>query len=878
MTQIIHRLATAKCSSAPYLRLLLSTSALALSAAPALGQDSASDDSDDVIIVTGSALQNQAEIKTRREATAIVDSLSRDEIGALPDITIAESLRRITGVSTVYNDDVGQFASIRGTHPDFVPVTLNGLTLATTGDHGEGTRKVNLQVIPGEAVQQLSAYKTLSPDLDAGALGGLIDISTASAFDSSQSLFNVTVGASYSSYMEVPDDNSFGGDKNSPFGPSLSAVWAPRFGADESWGLVVTGMYEVRPRTQSNSAVTNRLYFNDAGKLTTPISEDWNGFAAPNSFVSHNYTNKFSKFGGTARLEYRPSERISSSLFGFAYFSDEQETRNTNRIYRLDQAQDQTENSGTIRVRNADMQWRYNSFERDQRGLQWLNDIEVGDRGHLSADLGYSYAWYRSWRPFVAFDYEAGTRLTYDLTNESVPFVLDNGNAFLDPANFTTNNHYEDVREATAHVYEGRIDYGFNNHQGDRGFGFAIGGSYRDMDMERDNSAIVYEEGTSLAGYAFIPDFNTPGYSHPALWLDRKRFYDEVVPGVTIDETESDHRTRINDYTYRERVAAAYLNGTFTSDILRLDAGARLDHVNFKADMAQVLDGVLQAKQVRYEGKDTNLLPYVTANLQLAPSLRIKAAASQTLGRPNPETIATVENIDQTELEITRGNPQIQPRKSTNLDLGIEYYFNGGQGMVTLTGFYKMIKDDIVAVSTQEIIDSETYTISQPINGEDTTYKGIEIGLINNSFGNIHHALEGLGASTNFIWTAGSTSYLENGELLKRDQLQYQSDISANAAVFYDLGNGSELRLAMNHQGRYVETFAANSWQDLYIEPFTTFDLTARWAVTPRLQLRLEGRNIFGADRQRNTGLNNEYYRAGLEVGNTWYLRANFRL
>lgn len=833
---------------------------------------------DNAIIVTGSALQNQAEIQVRREATAIVDSLSRDEIGALPDVTIAESLRRITGVSTVYNDDIGQFVSIRGTNPDFVPVTVNGLTLATTGDLGEGTRRVNLQVIPGEAVQQLRAYKTLSPDLDAGALGGLVDIVTASVFDRQRSLLSVTAGVSYTSYMDVPDDNSYGDSKDSPFGPSLSAIWSPRFGADDNWGLVVTGMYEVRPRTQSNNAIANRLYFNDAGEQTTPLSDDWNGFAAPNSFVSHNYTNKFTKFGGTARLEYKPSDRFHSSLFGFAYFSDEQETRNTNRVYRLDQAQEQTENTGTMRVRNADTQWRFNSFERDQRGLQWLNDVRIGDRGNLSVDLGYSYAWFRSWRPFVAFDYAAGSRLSYDLTNGSIPFTLDNGSAFLDPSNYVTNDHYEDVRESTAHVYEGRVDYGFNNLAGDRGFGFAVGGSYRDMDLTRDNSATVYENGTPLAGYAFTLDFNTPGFSHPALWLDQEGFYADVVPSVAINQAESDRRTRINDYAYREKVAAAYVNGSYTTGTLRLDAGVRLDHVRYTADMAQVMDGVLQPDQVRYKGKDTNLLPYATLNLSLSPSLRLKAAASQTLGRPNPETVATVEDIDRADLQITRGNPQIKPRKSTNFDLGVEYYFNGGKGMATLTGFYKKIRDDIVTVSSQQMINGEPYTVSQPINGEDTTYKGVEVGLINNSFGNVHYVLERLGASANFTWIDGSTSYMDNGELLERDRLQYQSDISANAAVFYDLGGGSELRLAMNHQGRYVEEFAANTWQDIYIEPFTTFDLTARLAVTPRLQLRLEGRNIFSANRQRNTGQDHEYFRAGLEVGNTWYLRANYRL
>ena len=48
--------------------------------------------------------------------------------------------------------------------------------------------------------------------------------------------------------------------------------------------------------------------------------------------------------------------------------------------------------------------------------------------------------------------------------------------------------------------------------------------------------------------------------------------------------------------------------------------------------------------------------------------------------------------------------------------------------------------------------------------------------------------------------------------------------------------------------------------------------------MTPQLQLRLEGRNIFGANRQRSTGLDAQYYRAGLEVGTSWFLRLNYRL
>lgn len=865
--------------------LLGGISALALLAGPVHAQEAELDgpEKESVqgpdIVVTGSALQTRAEIATRRKATAIVDTLSRDEIGALPDITIAESLRRITGVTTIYNDDIGQFASIRGTHPDFIPVTLNGLTLATTGDLGEGTRRVNLQVIPSDAVRQLQAYKSMSPDLDAGALGGLINIVTISAFDADRSKLSVTAGASYSSYMGVPDTNSGGDRKNSPFGPSVSAMWAPRFGADQAFGLSVTGFYEVRPRTQSNDAITNRLYYTSAGIATTPEAANWNGIAVPDSFVSHNYTNKFTKYGGTARLEYKPSDRFYTSLFGFAYFSKEQETRNTNRVYSLDAPLNTTETTGTVRVRNADSQWRYNTFVRDQRGVQWKTLADIGDRGKLSADLGYSYAYFESERPYVAFVYKPNTRLSYDIDNTDQRFVLDNAAAYTNPANFKTGSLYRDWRRATENMYEGRLDYNFNTGTSDRGFGFAVGGDYRSFDLSRDNSATYYKVGTvSMAGISFVPDFTLPGYSNPALWLDQEKFWNTVVPTIPVDAVQSDTQSRLNDYRYEERVSSGYVNATHTSETLRLDAGLRLDHTEFTADMAELIDGVLQPQQTRHDGSYTNLLPYFTGVLSITPALRIKGAASRTLGRPNPESVATVENVDRTELTITRGNPDIRPRKSLNLDLGLEYFFNRSRGMVTLTGFYKSIDDDILTLTSTEVIDGDTYEVSQPINGNTTKYKGVEAGFTNSSFGDVAKFLGPVGASVNMVWIDGKSSFLYNGAKRERDNLQFQSDFAANAALFYSLGTGSELRVAMNHQGAYLEEFAANPWQDITIAPFTTFDLTASWSFIPNAQLRLEGRNVFNANRKRLTGPDADYYRAGLEMGSSWFVRLNFRL
>ncbi|MGY1530197.1 MULTISPECIES: TonB-dependent receptor [unclassified Luteimonas] len=832
----------------------------------------------DTLVVVGSRMQAKEEIDTRREAVAIVDSLSADEIGAMPDLTIAESLRRITGVTTVYNDDIGQFASIRGSHPDFVPVTINGLTIATTGDHGEGTRKVNLQVIPTNAVQQLQAFKTLSPELDAGALAGLINIVPSSAFDMGQPLVNATLGTSYSTYMDVPDDNRGGRDGvSSPWGRSARLAWAPTF-ANDTIGLLVTGVYEQRPRTQSNNAIPNRMYYNDAGSITTPDSADWNGIGAPDGFTAHSYTNVFTKHGGTVKLDWRPNERFNASLFGFAYLSDEQETRNSNRIVTLDQHRDQTENTGTANIRAADTQWRFNDFNRDQMGIQGRVEWDLADKGRLSANLGRSKAWYRSDRPFSAFRVQNAGRLSYDLADPGHIFVPDDGGALLDPGKFTNWNVYKDRREANSYVTEAKVDYGFNDGSEDRGWGFSTGLNYRVWDMERDNTATQYARGqVTLEGLAFTPDFDTPGYSWPALWLDADEFWKNVIPGMEIDEETSLYNSLANDYRYREKVLAGYVNGVYATDDFRVSGGLRLDRAEFDAEMASVAGGVVQPGKAFASGSDTEVLPYLNVIWSLSPDFRIKASASKTLGRANPEMIATVENFNDEEFTVSRGNAGIKPRQSTNLDLGMEYYFHQGLGMVTLTGFYKDISDDILNMSWQETIEDETWTVTSPINGEDTTYKGLELGVIHSSFGGLHHALAPLGASVNMMWIDGKSSYIYGEGIHEIDQLQYQSKFAGNAAVFWSFNKGSELRLAVNHQGKYLESFDANPWDTLWIQPLTTVDLTAKWNVSSNLQLRLSGRNIFSKSRGRTIGPNHDMFRAGLEIGSTWFLDMNYR-
>jgi iron complex outermembrane receptor protein len=829
------------------------------------------------IIVTGSVLQNQSEILNRQKSTVIVDTISQDEIGALPDLTIAESMRRITGVTTIYNDDIGQFASIRGVHPDFVPVTVNGLSIATTGDLGEGTRMINLQVIPSIAVKTIEAFKTPTPDQDAGALGGMINLVPISAFDSGVATLSLTAGASYSTYMVVPDDNSFGHSKDSPIGKAFNGMWTQTFGPNEAFGIAVSATYEDRPRTQTNDAITNRLYYTAAGVATNPEAANWNGFAAPNSFLTHNYTNLFQKYGGTVHLQYSPSDSFSTGLYGFLYISDEEETRNSNRIFSLDQPRDLTATTGSMRVRSADTQWRYNTFERDQMGIQWKTQAQLSDRQRLSVNAGYSHARFGSDRPFATFIYASNQRVTYDLNNQKQRFVLDNPSSYVNLSNYVLGETYRDSRDSETDLLEARVDYTFNNTASDRGLGFAAGADVRSIDLERDITSTNYTAGgLTMAGLGYIEEFNYIGYPYPSPWLNSADFWDRAIKNVPVNAALSATNSRISDYRFKEDMYAAYAGASYITDMMNLMGGLRLDHIKADATNAQVIGGVLQPNLVTRDTGYTRLLPYATAVFSLSPEVRIKAGASQTLGRPNPQDVATAETSDTTERTITRGNTDIKPRTSTNFDLGAEYFFNGGDGMVTLTAFYKDIKDDILTVSTQQDIAGEPWTITQPINGEKTTLKGAEFGLVSNTLSFIHPLLTRVGASANLLYVDGQSGFMFQGVRRDRDDLLWLSHYSANGALFYAFDGGSEIRFAVNHKSSYVETYAASPWLDIYIKPFTTVDFTGKWAVTPEWQVRVEGRNITNSNRYRTTGPNHDLYRAGLEIGQTWFLRLSY--
>ncbi|NBB63477.1 TonB-dependent receptor [Pseudomonas sp. ODNR1LW] len=138
-----------------------------------------------VVLGRPGALLEALEIK--RDYDGVSDVVSADDQGLLPTSNIAESLARLPGVNAVRNHQTGEGdrLTVRGMATEWNAYRINGVRLGGAGSRADKFyRGVRLSYLPPEGIQSLIVRKTLTPDLDGDALGGLIDIQTPTAFDS----------------------------------------------------------------------------------------------------------------------------------------------------------------------------------------------------------------------------------------------------------------------------------------------------------------------------------------------------------------------------------------------------------------------------------------------------------------------------------------------------------------------------------------------------------------------------------------------------------------------------------------------------------------------------------------------------------------------
>ena len=131
-------------------------------------------DSIEEVVVTGIRHGIQAAIEVKRDSGSIVEAVSAEDIGKLPDTSIAESIARLPGLTSQRAEGRASAISLRGTDPGFTTALLNGREQVSTGDN----RSIEFDQYPSELLSGVVVYKTPDAQLIGQGLAGTIDLRT----------------------------------------------------------------------------------------------------------------------------------------------------------------------------------------------------------------------------------------------------------------------------------------------------------------------------------------------------------------------------------------------------------------------------------------------------------------------------------------------------------------------------------------------------------------------------------------------------------------------------------------------------------------------------------------------------------------------------
>ena len=181
----------------------------------------------ETVTVSGFRASLESSINTKRNADSIVESVSAEDIGKLPDVSIADAISRLPGLTAQRVGGRASVISIRGMAPRYGVTLLNGREIVSTGDN----RAVEYDQFPSELINGADIIKTPDPALAVQGLSGTINMKTLRPLDLGKTQAVVSARAERNSNGALNPEISATGNR-------LSASYVTQ-SADRTWGAAV---------------------------------------------------------------------------------------------------------------------------------------------------------------------------------------------------------------------------------------------------------------------------------------------------------------------------------------------------------------------------------------------------------------------------------------------------------------------------------------------------------------------------------------------------------------------------------------------------------------------------------------------------------------
>ncbi len=408
-----------------------SVSALALTAllagVPVYAQDDDADDAEDngdeevseIIQVTGyrSSLQTSQTIK--RDAEVVVDSITAEDIGALPDRSVTEALQRVPGVS------IDRFRA--GVDPDHFSiegsgVVVRGLTWVRSELNGRDTfsanngRILSFSDVPSELMGGVDVFKSPSADMIEGGISGTINLRTRRPFDGAPTIA-ASIESSYGDFAEE-------------WKPTYSVMASNRWdtGTSGEWGLLfnyVNSELTARSDGQQISNYGERTLYDNGNVVATPGASEVGTVWFPRGAAFRSQIFDRTREGIGAAAQWRSEDRTMEATLQYLR-SDSQQAWTE---HAMEIATDNVANNGdsqavlgtqldfgpsglfTSGVLTSDNTgWRSDQFNGDNRtpaeGLQSNNIRRDVVQDYVTEDIGFNFKWTPNDSWSFNFDYQ----------------------------------------------------------------------------------------------------------------------------------------------------------------------------------------------------------------------------------------------------------------------------------------------------------------------------------------------------------------------------------------------------------------------------------------------------------------------------------------
>lgn len=714
----------------------------------------------DRIEVIGIRQTQRTSSEVKRDSNVIVDALVSDEIGASPDLSVGETLERVTGVSADRFKGSASEISVRGLGPFLGFSTLNGREVSS----GSGDRAVSFQQFPSEIVNGVVVYKSQRADLVEGGVSGVIDLQTISPLAYGKKRVQVDLRGSLNEY----DGRIQGTGGGLGFRGSVSAVdqWDTsigRIGAAFGYARIdssapedfYTASSSWRPCNSVNTAPTA------VSGGTAGLNCSYNAASGdPTYFVANSYTfrqlstedNREALIGA---VEWRPNDRWNVQLDLEASTRESIEDRHDLTIAdgRRGIAPVEVDENGALLV------WRGNSIldnintirerEEDYLGGGLRAEWRASDALTLSADLSYS----KTEREQL----DLSTRLRSNAlvgAGGRVAYIFDQRSSF---PNFTTvvpidyDNHALFTtgafarRQAESRLDEiraARFDLDYAVAEGwftEIEAGLRYSDHDRATDLSNDNNRETIAAGPTAAGQAACAlgfpqtDWGNGTGASFRSWavFDTRCLYrnftgsDDLGP---LADSRSADDIDVNEKTYAVYAMANFAgdlgsvpySGNFGVRAVRTDVtstGYRGDFdITTGAGGSIVLVPIAGSfSPVTIRNDFTEYLPSVNVSFELRDDLMLRAAAYRAMARSNIESMGAgrafvLDSSGTTVADaiagVSGGNPRLEPLLSNNYDLSLEWYPNEDTTLA-LALYYKQLFAGIVPASALQ----ETFVI-----------------------------------------------------------------------------------------------------------------------------------------------------------------------